>query len=129
MKAIREYEQEWWTGNEETLIVFLIEELGLARIGIEHVHRVARKDWKNNLSRTIVLKFSSFKGKEQFFEKVNQLKETDLYIHEDYSKKTFIIRKEIWQEVIELIQKGKYAILVYDKVVRRENKRSSKSTS
>ena len=62
MKAIREYEQEWWTGNEETLIVFLIEELGLARIGIEHVHRVARKDWKNNLSRTIVLKFSSFKG-------------------------------------------------------------------
>ena len=56
-----------------------------------------------------------------------KLKDMGYYRNKDFSKETAEIRKNNWKKVKELRKNGKYAILVYDKVVRRK-KRSSKKT-
>lgn len=53
----------------------------MPRIGIEHAHRVGKKDKNNNTSRTIVLTFSSFKGIEQILKVNKQKNGGDCYIN------------------------------------------------
>ena len=117
--GIEEYDQETWDDTEQALKDFLDEHLGLRSIGIEHAQRVGPKD-NNDTPRAIVAKFSSFKAKELILRKANQLKGTGYYINEDFSKETLEIRKENWKKVKQLRENGKYAVLVYDKVVWRE---------
>ena len=74
----------------------------------------------SDTSRTIVAKFSSYKTKELILKKANQLKGTGYYINEDFSKETLETRKENWKKVKKLRESGKYAVLVYNKVVWKE---------
>ena len=120
--GIEEYQQETWDDTEQVLKDFLDEHLGLRSIGIECAHRVGPKFDNSETPRTIVVKFSSFKAKELILKKANQLKGTGYYINEDFAKETLEIRKENWKKVKQLRENGKYAVLVYDKVVRRERK-------
>ena len=50
----------------------------------------------------------------------NKKEREDIYIYEDFSKATVAIRKENWEKVKALRQRGKYAILVYDKIYLRD---------
>ena len=109
--GIEEYQQETWDDTEQVLKDF---------IGIERAHRVGPKVDNSEIPRTIVVKFSSFKAKELILKKANQLKGTGYYINEDFSKETLEMRKENWKKVKQLRENGKYAVLVYDKVVWRE---------
>ena len=118
--GIEEYQQETWDDTEQVLKDFLDEHLGLRSIGIERAHRVGPKVDNSETPRTIIVKFSSFKAKELILKKANQLKGTGYYINEDFSKETLEIRKENWKKVKQLRGNGKYAVLVYDKVVWRE---------
>ena len=118
--GIEEYQQETWDDTEQVLKDFLDEHLGLRSIGIERAHRAGPKVDNSETPRTIVVKFSSFKAKELILKKANQLKGTGYYINEDFSKETLEIRKENWKKVKQLRENGKYAALVYDKVVWRE---------
>ena len=97
----------------------------LLNIKVERTHRTGEK--KEDTSRTIVAKFSSYKTKETILKNARKLKDTGYYINEDFSKETVEIRKENWKKVKELRKNGKYAILVYDKVLWRE-KRSPENT-
>ena len=92
--------------------------MGSRNINIEFVHRTGEK--KEDTSRTIVAKFSSYKTKETILKNARKLKDTDYYINEDFSKETIEITKENWKKVKELRKNGKYVILVYDKVFWRE---------
>ena len=47
----------------------------------------------------------------------DKLKGQSIYINEDFSKDTMDIRKDKWKSVELLRSQGKYAILVYDKIV------------
>ena len=48
-----------------------------------------------------------------------KLKETGIYINEDYSRET-VIRQKLWDEVKTLRDQGTYAILQYDRIVSRD---------
>ena len=48
---------------------------------------------------------------------VYQLKDTDYYINEDFSKATLNIRAELWDEVKRLRGEGYYAVIKYDRIV------------
>ena len=123
--GVKEYENEPWNDREEVLRDFLFEHLGLQNIKIEHAHRTREK--KEDMSTTILAKFSSYMTKEILLKNARKLKDTGYYINEDFSKETVEIRKENWKKVKELRKNGKYAILVYDKVFWRE-KRSPENT-
>ena len=45
----------------------------------------------------------------------------NIYINKDFSKDTVDIRKEKWSSVNPLRSQGKYAILIYDKIVVKGN--------
>ena len=51
----------------------------------------------------------------------DELKGQNIYINEDFSKETMDIRKDKWKSVKSLGSQGKYAILVYDKIVIKGN--------
>ena len=100
--------------TEENLKLKIKETLGIENIEFERVHRVGDK----NLSscRTIVVKLSKYKTKEHILTKVRKKKPQGIRIYEDFSKATVQIRKENWKKVKDLRSKGKYAVLVYDKI-------------
>ena len=49
------------------------------------------------------------------------LKGQNIHINEDFSKETMDIMKEKWKSVKSLRSQGKYAVLVYDKIVVKGN--------
>ena len=67
---------------EETLKDFLC----LQNIKIESAHRTGEK--KEDTSRIIVAKFSSYKTKETILKNARKLKDTGYYINEDFLKKS-----------------------------------------
>ena len=122
--GVRDFENESWYDTEEVLKDLLFEHVGLRNIKIERAHRTGER--REDTSRTIVAKFSSYKTKELILKNVRKWKDTVYYINENFSKETVEIRKENWKKVKALRSNGKYAILVYDKVFWRE-KRSSEN--
>ena len=48
------------------------------------------------------------------------LKDTNIYIYEDFSKETMAIRKSLWDEVKKVQQRRKYAVIKYDKIYSSE---------
>ena len=51
---------------------------------------------------------------------VKKLKNSGIYVNEDFSKDTIEIRKKLWENVMKLRREGKYAVLRYDKSFTRE---------
>ena len=86
-----EYENESWNDTEEVLKDFLFENLSLRNIKSERAHRTGER--KEDTSRTIVAKFSSYKTKELILKNARQLKDTGYYINEDFSRETVEIRR------------------------------------
>ena len=66
--------------------------------------------------------FSSNKAKHNLLCMASTLKGTGYFINEDFSKETLTIKTENLKKVNELTDKGKYAVLCYDKVPWRERK-------
>ena len=95
------------------------ENLEIQDVNIERAHRVSSTS--NTSPRTVVAKFSSFKGKQLFLSSAKKLKGQNIYINEDFSKETMDIRKEKWKSVKSLRSQGKYAILVCDKIAPKGN--------
>ena len=99
--------------------------LGIGNVVIERAHRVFSsndQDTQENKDRrpkTIVLKLLNYKDKVKVFRNVNKLKESGIYITEDFCKETTDRRKELWKEVKVLRDQGKYAVIRYDRIVQQ----------
>ena len=76
-----------------------------------------------NQPRTIILKLLNFKDKERILKNAKYLKNTGIFINEDFSKETIEKRKKLWEDVIKLRKEGKYAILKYDRIYSRDFKK------
>ena len=112
--GIEEWEDESWMDTKENLKLKIKETLGIENIEFERVHRVGDKNQSS--CRTLVAKLSKYKTKEHILTKVRKKKPQGIRIYEDVSKATVQIRKENWKQVKDLRSKGKYAVLVYDKI-------------
>ena len=98
---------------EEKVDEVFREELGLDNIHTECVHHVKRdKNDKSTKPRTIVCNLLSFKEKKLVMKKCKMfLKNTSIFIDEDFSPKTMEYCKQFWEEVKELRRKGNIAYL------------------
>ena len=114
--GLQEVENETWEQTEKILKDMIQEKLEIQDVNIERAHRVGSTS--NTSPRTVVAKFSSFKGKQLALSAAKKLKGQN---NEDFSKETMDIRKEKWKSVKSLRSQGKYAILVYDKIVVKGN--------
>ena len=71
---VRENENESWNDTEEVLKDFLFEHLGLRNIKTERARRTGER--KNDTSRTIATKFSSYKTKELILKNARKLQDS-----------------------------------------------------
>jgi hypothetical protein len=115
--------EESWKDSEQKVKVFLKEKLGITNnIQIERAHRTGRKHEPGQKKRrTIVVKFLNFKDKETILEEYKRLKlwNERLYINEDYSERTTEKRKLLFSQAKELRAAGKYAKVIYNKLITR----------
>ena len=57
--------------------------------------------------RTIVIKLANYKRKSMILRNICKLKGSENFINEDFRKQTADLRKELWKEVKQLLQKIK----------------------
>ena len=89
-------------------------------INIERAHRVGDRSVPGR-KRGIVVKFSSYKQKESILREYKKLKfweKKQFFINEDFSEYTANLRKQLFTEARALRERGEYAKVVYNRIVR-----------
>ena len=117
--GLQEVENETWKQTEKILKSMIQENLEIEDVNIERAHRMGNTS--NTSPRTVTAKFCSFKGKQLVLSAAKKSKGQNSFITGDFSKDTMDIRKEKWKSVKSLRSQGKYAVLVYDKIVVKGN--------
>ena len=123
--GIPESIRETWEDCERKVKDIIKNKLGIDNIIIERAHRIATRDktQERQNPKTIIFKLSSYKDKIKILKNVKKLKNTGIYINEDFCRETMEKRKELWKEVKRLREEGKYAVIQYNKVVSHDFKR------
>ena len=119
---------ETWDDTDRKLQSFFTNKLGLENIVVERCHRTGKKEAGRN--RTIVAKFLNYRDKVEVLNKFRELKlwEENIYLNDDFSKKTLEIRKNLFAEAKERRKNNLYAKVEYKTLVT-EPKKSSDATS
>ena len=95
-------------------------------IEFERCHRISAQtnSSKNqNHSQTIICKVTKFKDKQKILKSAKCLKDTGIFIYEDFCKDTMDLRKKLWNKVLEYRKQNKFAYLNYRSIVVREHGR------
>jgi hypothetical protein len=122
INGIDESLNETWEQSEKKVQEFLKSKLGFETdFSIERAHRVG-KNRADEKSRTIIVKFLNYKDKSMILENYVKIKlwNQHLYINEDFSERTNETRKRLFIEAKELRLKGKFAKVIYNKLVSRD---------
>ena len=90
-------------------------------IQIERAHRSFSK-YDSTRPRQIILKLLNFEDKGLILRKANLLKGKNIFINEDYSETTMLLRKKLFAEVKEHRKNGFFARMVHKKIVFDESK-------
>ena len=118
VEGVAESENENWATTKEKLRDIIKNNLGIKEnVIIERAHRGNRQK-QSQKPRPIVAIL--YEDKENVMQHAKKLKGTGIYINEDYSRETVIIRQNLWDEVKTLRDQGKYAKLQYDRIVSRD---------
>lgn len=117
--GLPESANETWQETETKLKGMLADKLGVESIEIERAHRTKSK---SNGIHTIAAKLLNYKDKVRILRKSHLLKDTDIYIYEDFCKETVAKRKGLWAKVLDLRKKGRFATLIYDRIYEREHR-------
>ena len=117
--GLTESNNESWDECEEKVQSVLINKLGLKGVVIERAHRGSKSASKarKDVPRTVVLKLLNFQDKVKIMKNCKKLRNTGIYINEDFCKETNELRKKLWEDVKRLRQDGKYAVIQYNKIV------------
>ena len=95
VEGVTENDNETWEESESKVKDLIKERMGIdEELKIERAHRIGKKE--NRKKRAIIFKLESWKQKEIILKKTNKLKNTGLYINEDFSDETMLIRKELF---------------------------------
>ena len=126
--GIPESADETWEETDKKLESFFSDKLGLERITIERSHRTGKRESGRN--RTIVAKFLNYRDKVEVLNKFRDLKlwEENIFLNDDFSRKTLEIRKNLFAEAKERRKNNLYAKVEY-KTLITEPRKNGASTS
>ena len=81
-------------------------------------------DGAPNKRRTIIAKFLNFKDKQEVLSeyKARKLWTKGIFINEDFPEDTMEKRKGLFQRAKELREEGKFAKVVYNRLIVRDSK-------
>ena len=120
-----ETNDETWEESEKKIKKLLTKRLGLNEedFEIERAHRTGNKFQRDGQkrTRTIIAKFLSYKQKVLILKafKEKQLWKEKIFINEDFSEGTILKRKELFKQAKEHRKNGKFAKVIYNKLVVR----------
>ncbi|XP_077551551.1 uncharacterized protein LOC144165304 [Haemaphysalis longicornis] len=100
--------------HENVVNTFFKETLKISVSGVERCHRLGVK--KQNKIRPVILKLVDFREKLLIFKNCPKLKNTDMYITEDFSQNVREVRKKLWESTSENRKRKEDVKLVFDKV-------------
>ncbi|XP_065664601.1 uncharacterized protein LOC136086242 [Hydra vulgaris] len=122
-EGILENDLESWDDSETKILSLRENKLNVTGVNIERAHRTGKPDL--NKPRTIVIKLLDYKDKIKILKNANKLKGSGIFINEDYSIETALIRKKLFEERKLHRTNGKYCIVVYDKLIIKEFRKTS----
>ena len=123
ISGLHEDENESWEETEEKVKSLVNNNLKIkTNIKIERAHRVGMKNRNDPRPRTIVFKLLNYKDKVDILHNANLLKGSNIYINEDYSSETVKIRKELFEQAKQHRASGKFAKVVYNRLVVLSNR-------
>ncbi len=116
--GILESPNEKWIDSEEKVKPLIPEKLKLDhnRVILERAHRTG-KLWNSTRSRPIVVKFLRYKDKEAVLQRAKCLKDTNIYVNEDFPEAIRQKRKELLSAMRAAREWGKIALLHYNKLI------------
>ena len=103
IEGIEDEKEETWEATERKVLSILTNNLNLQDIRIERAHRMVPHN--NDKKRTVIIKLLDYKDKVEILKNAKSLKNTGLYINEDFSSETMAIRKQLWNDVLTLLKK------------------------
>ena len=114
--GIHEHMNETWSDTESKILQMFKNRLGIQEsIHIERAHRVGKSN--NDKPRTIVLKLLDYKQKELILKNASKLKDTKIFINEDFCRETMQIRKTLRDEMLQKRAEGYYCVISYDRLI------------
>ena len=118
--GLTEDTNETWDDCERKIQKILSDKLEITEdVEIERCHRMGKR--KGNRPRTIIYKFLRFKDKRKILKNAKKLKNSGIYIYEDFCNDTMELRKSLWEEVMEHRRQGKFAFLNYRSIIVRNH--------
>ena len=119
---------ETWERCEEKAQQVIKEQLGIKdEVEIDCCHRM--KDRSNNARNssplTIICRLLRFKGKQRIIGSSKKLKNTGIFIYEDFCKDTMDLRKQLWEMVLEHRANNKISYLNYRSIVVRNQRNTA----
>ena len=118
--GLTEDTNETWDDCERKIQKILSDKLEITEdVEIERCHRMGKR--KGNRPRTIICKFLRFKDKQKILKNAKKLKNSGIYIYEDFCNDTMELRKSLWEEVMEHRRQGKFAFLNYRSIIVRNH--------
>ena len=118
INGVKETPNKTWDVCEEKVHSIIKEEFEItAEIELDRFHCTSKFKKNQSKPRTIVCRFLRFKDKEKILKNSKKLKDTGIFIFEDFCKETVELRKSLWQEVLEHCRQGRIAYLNYKQVI------------
>ena len=118
INGIAEYQNESWHECEEKVLEVIKEKLEIQDpIETDRCHRMGKH--KRNRPRTIIFKLNKFKDKQKILRNAINLKDTGIFIYEDFCDDTMELRKSLQEQVLEHRRQNKIAYLNYRSIVVR----------
>ena len=98
--GITESNHESWDECKDKVQSVLTNKLGLKDVVIERAHRVAAgRKAREDVPRTVVFKLLNFQDKVEIMKNCKNLKDTGIYINEDFCKETNELRKKLFMQL------------------------------
>lgn len=112
---------ETWQESEEKVRNILKTKLGMTNtVHIERAHRVGPVSQGRINPRTIIVKLTHYKDREEVFRNARKLKGTRIYVNEDLSDRVLEKRREQIDLLHEARQQGKIAYFSYDRLIIKD---------
>ncbi|XP_065682334.1 uncharacterized protein LOC136095540 [Hydra vulgaris] len=121
-EGIAENESESWDDSEIKIMNILENNFNVNGVKIGRAHRTGKRNTEK--PRTIVIKLLDYKEKVKILKNANKLEGSGIFINEDYSVETAIIRKKLFEERKIHRNNGKYCTVIYDKLIVKDFKKS-----
>ena len=80
---------------------------------------------RNLRPRTIICRLLRFKDKQRIIQSSKKLKNTGIFIYEDFCKDTMDLRKQLWEKVLEHRANNKISYLNYRSIVVRNQRNTA----